>query len=169
MRPGGGHAKGAAFERQTCRELSLWLSLGEHDDLFWRSAMSGGRATVQFKKGRTSRSQAGDLSPISALGEKLTDLFLMECKCYGDLQMIGLYIGLKTGIHKHWQETVQDAKDHKKWPMLIARQSRLPTFVLLSIDGVHFFDMQRKVVAHFPVLRVHVLWYDDFLKSARRP
>ncbi len=77
MRPGGGHSKGASFERQVCRDLSLWLTEGKHDDCFWRSAMSGGRATVRFKKGRTSRSQAGDISPISGIGEKLTDLFLL--------------------------------------------------------------------------------------------
>lgn len=169
MRPGGGHGKGAAFERQTCREISLWLSQGVNDDLFWRSAMSGGRATVQFKKGRANRFQAGDLSAISALGEKLTELFLIECKCYNDLQMIGLYLGLKTGVHKHWQETLEDARRHKRWPMLVARQSRTPTFMLLTRDGVNFFDLKKHVIAHFPALRVYVLWYADFLKAAKRP
>lgn len=169
MRPGGGHSKGAAFERQTCRELSLWLSHGENDDLLWRSAMSGGRATVQFKKGRANRFQAGDMSAISALGEKLTELFLIECKCYGDLQMIGLYLGLKTGIYKHWHETLDDAAKHKRWPMLIARQSRTPTFLLLNRDGLSFFGLQEHVVAYFRAPAVYVLWFSDFLTHARRP
>lgn len=169
MRPGGGHSKGAAFERAVCRDLSLWLTAGQHDDLLWRSAMSGGRATVRFKKGRASRSQAGDISPISGVGEKLTDLFLLECKHYRDLQMIGLYLGLTTGIHKHWKETVEDAQRHKKWPMLIAKQSRTPTFVLLDQRGLDFCDLQNHVIAHFPELDVYVLWYGAFLKEAKRP
>ena len=169
MRAGGGHSKGAAFERAVCRDLSLWLPNGKHDDLFWRSAMSGGRATVRFKKGRTSRSQSGDISPISGAGEKLTDLFLLECKCYGDLQMIGLYLGLKTGINKHWQETVEDAARHKKWPLLIAKQSRMPSFVLMNRAGLDFCNLRASYLAHFLDPAVYVLWYDTFLKEAKRP
>jgi len=46
MRKGGGKAKGASFERDICRRLSLWVSAGKQEDVFWRSAMSGGRSTV---------------------------------------------------------------------------------------------------------------------------
>ena len=51
MRKGGGKAKGSSFERLICKELSLWITGGEHQDVFWRSAMSGGRSTVAMKKG----------------------------------------------------------------------------------------------------------------------
>lgn len=169
MRPGGGHAKGASFERKACRELSLWLSEGKNDDLFWRSAMSGGRATVQFKKGRENRSQVGDLSPISSKGETLTDLCIFECKFYRDLQMIGLYLGLKTGINKHWKELQEDASLRHKWPVLIARQNRTPTFMCLSTPAVEFFSLESAVIAFFPALDLNLLWYDVFLQNARRP
>ena len=169
MRAGGGHSKGASFEREVCKDLSLWLSAGDHDDLLWRSAMSGGRATVRFKKGRTSRSLAGDISPISAGGEKLTDIFLLECKHYRDLQMIGLYMGLKSGVNLHWQETVEDASRHEKWPLLIAKQNRLAPFVLLSRSGLLFLDLKKHALAHFPTLGVYVLWYSVFLEFAKRP
>ena len=49
MRKGGGKEKGSSFERLVCKRMSMWLSKGERDDLFWRSAMSGGRATVQLR------------------------------------------------------------------------------------------------------------------------
>src|SRR5215216_6431446 len=38
--------KGPQWEREVCRALSLWVTNGERVDVFWRSAMSGGRATV---------------------------------------------------------------------------------------------------------------------------
>lgn len=169
MRAGGAHAKGAAFERDSCRRLSLWLSEGEHDDLLWRSTMSGGRATVQFKKGRASRATAGDMSPISSLAERLTDLCLFECKHYRDLQLVGLYMGLKTGINLHWQEAREDAAKHKRWPVLIAKQNRLPTFMLLTKPALDFFALEAAVLAFFPSLGAYVLWFERFLQEAQRP
>ncbi len=81
--------------------------------------------------------------------------------------MIGLYLGLKTGINKHWQETVEDAARHKKWPLLIAKQSRMPAFVLMDRHGINFCGLS--CLAHFPDPGVYVLWYDTFLKEAQRP
>ena len=63
-RPGYGKQKGSGFERTICHELSMWISHGKHDDLFWRSSMSGGRATVMFKKGGQNRTQNGDITAI---------------------------------------------------------------------------------------------------------
>ena len=50
-KPGYGKQKGGEYERTVCKKLSLWVSNGTRDDIFWRSAMSGGRATLQRKKG----------------------------------------------------------------------------------------------------------------------
>ena len=169
MRAGGSHQKGAAFERFACRQLSLWLSNGAYDDLLWRSTMSGGRATVAFKKGRESRGTAGDLSPISAAAEKLTDLFVFECKHYRNLQIVGLYMGLKTGINVHWQEAKEDARRHKRWPALIAKQNRMPTFMLLSWEGIAYFELKASVIATFHSIGAHVLWFESFLQAAKRP
>jgi hypothetical protein len=54
MRKGGGKQKGSQFERDVCRELSLWVSHGKQEDVYWRSAMSGGRSTVAALKGARS-------------------------------------------------------------------------------------------------------------------
>ena len=70
-----GKLKGGAFEREICVKLSKWVSYGERDDLFWRSAMSGGRQTVGFKKGINRKNQAGDITAIDPIGQKLIDSF----------------------------------------------------------------------------------------------
>ncbi|MBM3120244.1 MAG: hypothetical protein FJ006_12010, partial [Chloroflexi bacterium] len=55
-------SKGASFERDISRQLSLWWTHGERDDVFWRSSMSGGRATVRAKKGQKTAYQNGDIT-----------------------------------------------------------------------------------------------------------
>lgn len=174
MRPGGGKAKGSSFERQVCRDLSLWLSQGQRDDYFWRSAMSGGRASVQFKKGRPNLTQAGDISAISPEGALLTNVFMIECKFYRDLILVGLFHGIKTGINAHWETCVRQAGQHKRWPMLIARQNRFPPLVILDDNGVNYLGLRDEklpllLVATFHSAKLHIIWYDEFLKHAKPP
>lgn len=53
--------KGGPFERAFAKELSLWWSHGEDDDLCWRTAGSGGRSTVRARKGKKTAGHCGDL------------------------------------------------------------------------------------------------------------
>lgn len=76
----GKSQKGGAFERQTCRDLSEWLSEGKRDDLLWRSSMSGGRATVRGRKGKTTAGHYGDVAATCPQGEPLTRAFAIELK-----------------------------------------------------------------------------------------
>lgn len=169
MRPGGSKAKGSAFERVICKDLSLWLSRGERDDLLWRSAMSGGRASAQFKRGRRNLTQTGDISAIDPLGSLLTSKILIECKAYRDLVMIGLYLDLKGGINGHWTDLVAKARQHKKMPMLVAKQNLVRAFVCLDQPGVAFFKLQGHVLAYFPRRGVYLLWLDDLILFAHQP
>lgn len=73
-------AKGGAFEREVCKKISEWWTLGKRDDLFWRTSNSGGRATVRRKKGKYSYSGHGDLSYTHPKGKKLLDLISFELK-----------------------------------------------------------------------------------------
>lgn len=72
--------KGGAFERRISRELSLWWSDGEHDDLFWRSSQSGGRATTRSKTGRRTIGQYGDIAATCPESSPLTEVITVECK-----------------------------------------------------------------------------------------
>jgi hypothetical protein len=73
-------AKGSVFEREICTKLSLWISRGKDDDLFWRTAGSGGRATNRRKKGKTTAGHAGDVTNTDIRGECLIRAITIEIK-----------------------------------------------------------------------------------------
>ena len=47
--------KGSSNERKLSRQLSLWFTNGESDDIFWRSTNSGGTATIRGKKEKNNQ------------------------------------------------------------------------------------------------------------------
>lgn len=69
--------KGSQFERNISRELSLWLSKGKDDSIFWRSPGSGSWAT---RKGVSSTVGAGDILTLKPEGEKLLKYTTIELK-----------------------------------------------------------------------------------------
>lgn len=75
-----GNKKGSSFERKICKQLSLWWTDGERDDVFWRSSQSGGRATQRAKKGKTTYGSYGDIAAVDPYGEPLLKLFTIELK-----------------------------------------------------------------------------------------
>src|SRR3990167_9949174 len=121
MRDGGGKQKGSNFEREICKKLSLWISHGGRDDIFWRSAMSGGRTTVGLKKGIKRTSQAGDISSIDPIGNKLTDKYVVECKFYKNMQLQSMLFGKpkENSIYEFWITLNNQAKKAGKYPLLI--------------------------------------------------
>ena len=121
-------AKGGKFEREVCRKLSLWVSGGARRDVFWRSAMSGGRATVQGWEVR----QAGDVAAVAPEGHVLTDNFVIECKHVRDLQLDRFTIQHTGPLWKYWTVLLRQCANRNKQPMLIARQNLWPTLVLLK-------------------------------------
>lgn len=131
MRAGGGKSKGAAFERDVCKQLSLWLSEGKRDDLLWRSAMSGGRATIGRRTGKERLAQAGDISAIDPLGDKLTSLFAVECKCVASLGIESFCLRRVGSLGAYWTQTCLAAPLGRE-PMLIAKQNRSETLIFLG-------------------------------------
>jgi hypothetical protein len=72
--------KGSAFERDTCRLLSLWWTAQKRDDIFWRSAGSGARAKTRSKTGRSTFGQYGDIQCVDPIGSALTSVCTIELK-----------------------------------------------------------------------------------------
>ena len=72
--------KGSKFERDICKSLSLWFSHGKRDDIFWRTAGSGARATVRMKQGKMTADSAGDICAIHPSAKKFTRLCIFELK-----------------------------------------------------------------------------------------
>ena len=73
-------AKGGEFERKMAKEISKWWTDGERDDIFWRTAGSGGRATVRAKQGKSTAGGCGDLTATDPSGFPLIDLCTIELK-----------------------------------------------------------------------------------------
>jgi hypothetical protein len=143
MKPGYGKQKGGSFEREICKKLSLWISNNERDDLYWRSAMSGGRASVQFKKGKINKTQLGDISSIDSEGEILTNNWVVECKSYKNLHVDSLIFGkpIKDSIYGYWNTLYNLCVQTNKRPLLIAKQNGKPTLMLIDFELAQGFTM----------------------------
>lgn len=171
MRKGGGKAKGASFEREVCTQLSLWLSVGARKDLFWRSAMSGGRATIRQKKGEKPVSQHGDISAVDPLGHLLTDHFYIECKNYKDLNLTAFLLKQTGILQQFWEKTVLEAQKYAKKPLLICRQNMYPTFVLFAKPK--YKREQTQIIPHvcfnIPKSDCHLMLLSDFVEHMPPP
>ncbi len=72
--------KGSQFEREICKQLSLWWTNGERDDVFWRTSSSGGRATQRTKQNKSTFGQYGDVQATDPIGQRLIDIICIELK-----------------------------------------------------------------------------------------
>ena len=166
MRSGGSQQKGSAFERDVCKKLSLWISHDEREDIFWRSAMSGGRATVAMRDRNTKlSSQAGDISLVDPLGAEFITRFMIECKFYKDLQLAVALTKGKGKLIEFWNVAKEEAYTHGKLPILVAKQNRLPTMVVLPFEWTCDIGVN-KVRATLWGVEAYVLAFDDFLGLA---
>lgn len=158
-------AKGSFFERRVCNELSLWLTDGERKDLFWRSAMSGGRSTVGKKRGDILKSSAGDIAAVDPAGHVLTNSFYIECKFVKSLDLQALYTH-KGSLIKYWGTTKDEAKEYKKVPMMIAKQNFVPTILCINKTGMELFGIKRNMInLHIPSLDLFMCDYQIFLDT----
>jgi hypothetical protein len=162
MRAGGGKTKGASFERKICVALSQWVSSKQRKDLFWRSAMSGGRATLGLRKGDKHLSQGGDVSAIDPLGAALTDRFCIEIKFYKDLDLAAFWLGHGI-LFRFWERACSDAGKYSKQPMLIAKQNLYPTLVLVPASSF-LAKHERLVRWRSEHMNVVVGQFDDLVK-----
>ena|SRR5216684_1523079 len=131
----GSKQKGSALERQIAKTLSLWVTGGKREDCYWRSSMSGGRATIQRRKGVSNKTQTGDITAIDPVGAWLTDRFIIEAKFYKDLDIESGIISNTGRLHKFWIDLVDIGHTINKWPMLVAKENNRPILLVLSSKG----------------------------------
>jgi hypothetical protein len=160
-RPGGrsSKAKGSAFERKICRLLSLWVTGGTDDSLFWRSSQSGGRATSRKKAGKDLANQAGDICAIDPAGFGFTNTFFVECKCYRTLKLDSLFYPIKGVLLPMWAKCREQAAMYGKVPLMIVCENQRPPLVVL--DAKYTVP----IIANFPAQCLSVYFLDDFLAT----
>src|SRR6266403_502365 len=133
MKPGGGKIKGGNFERSIAKHLSLWYSQGKREDLFWRSSMSGGRATVSKIK---LSAVAGDICATAGEGAGFTDKWYIECKHVANLNLQSWLLKKAGPIAGWWTTAVLRSNTHNKYPMLILKQNLLDTMVVARLTHI---------------------------------
>lgn len=161
MRAGAGKSKGASFEREVCRRLSLYLSGGRRDDLLWRSAMSGGRATIQFDAGRVNLTQSGDVTAVGMEAYDFVERTFVEVKHYRDLRIARSIVCGTGDLVAFWKKTVEESSKYGKRPMLVARQNLYPTLVVTKSSDDVFGDPVMIVLNHW---QAHVRLFDEVTK-----
>lgn len=118
-------AKGSQFEREVCVTLSQWVTRGTKKDVFWRTAMSGGRATVFKKKGSLFR-QSGDICAVSHEGHELTSEYFFELKFYKDLNFPAFFVKGTGPLGQFWDKAQDEARSYGLTPILIVKQNMMP-------------------------------------------
>ena len=133
-------AKGSGFEREISHALSHWWSYGTRDDIFWRTAGSGARATMRSKKQLKTMNQYGDLTTIDPTGQPFIDNNLIEIKRgYGGSKNIPKE-KIETILHKMLNEGL-DLKGTVKAIKNVFAKSRRTSG---GIDPLSYIDSKQK-------------------------
>lgn len=133
----GKSAKGAQFERALCKRLSEWWTGGKRQDVFWRSACSGGMATNRAKKGGAAYGQHGDIQAVDPVGKPLMDIFTIELKRgYTKASFVDVFDKPSKCAQSQWEAFMEQAvrsaqqAGSKHW-MLIQRRDRREALVFI--------------------------------------
>lgn len=138
MKKGAGANKGSSFEREICKELSLWWTDGDRDDIFWRTAGSGGRATNRMKRGLSTSGAYGDIMAVDASGADLLRLVCFELKRgYGQwcvLDAVDRRPGSKPSmVESFWMQASRSALDaNARYAVVIFRRDQKQTMIMSS-------------------------------------
>ena len=136
MKKGGGHSKGADFERYICKKLSLWWTQdydNPRDDIFWRTAGSGARATMRSKRHMSTCGGYGDIMSIDPVGKDLTDACCFELKRGYSPDLFAWFKKGSNDLIQAWEQCVRSAKQaHARFPVLIFKPDRQPIFMMSS-------------------------------------
>ena len=126
-------AKGNSFEREICKTLSLWWTGKKRDDVFWRTATSGGRAKVRSKQGDSTFGQYGDIQATDPIGQPLIDIATIELKrgyqssTFADLVEPSTHPNANPcNYEKFLQQVIEDSLNAESfaWMLIVKRNAR---------------------------------------------
>ncbi len=173
-------AKGGSFENEVCKELSKWWTEGERDDVFRRTAGSGGKATSRRKRGRDTAFEFGDISFSDDIGKPFIDLFNIECKTgYSTKSKWDVldFIDSRQNypiLRKFWEQSSSDSEESNRIPLLIFRRNGRSKCIAFNYkmmdrfsDYIEFMDFQSVIVdmKKFPeVSRLFIVPFNEFLE-----
>lgn len=152
---GKGKGKGSSFERLICKQLSQWISDGDRDDIFWRTAGSGAMAKTRSKSKKGTFGQYGDVQATDPIGQWFIDLFTIEIKRgYTRSTFFDLFDKLDKAGQQEWDkflcQVLQDKKNAKsKYWMLICKRDRREAMMVIP------YNVAKKLpgMGHVPHMR----------------
>jgi hypothetical protein len=146
MKPGGSKAKGNQMENRIAKELSLWLTANDRQDVLERSPASGAKFTIHQKRNRDYGNIAGDLIAVSVQGQPLIDRFVIEIK-HRDSDGINIsnliYQTATDGLVDFWRKLLKECEQTSKLPMLVFRQNNRPIMIMLCQAGAELFEFKK--------------------------
>lgn len=120
-----GKNKGNSFERDICTQLSHWWSNGKRDDIFWRAATSGGRATQRSKAGKSTYGQHGDIQAVDPIGFPLTELVTIEIKRGYSKETFADLLDKPAGSPSQWRDFIKQSRRE-------CRESGIPHWLMIA-------------------------------------
>ena len=129
--------KGSPYERTICKQLSLWWSGDEDQEVFWRTSMSGGRATIRAKQKLKTPNSYGDVGYLDTIGKPFIDKVLLELKrgYTKDISILD-FLDKNRGepiLLKWWNKAEKERRLAKrKYIFIIFRRDRHKSCILLK-------------------------------------
>jgi len=180
-------AKGGNFERDICKYLSMWVTRQMRDDIFWRTAGSGGRATARMKKGKPTADSAGDMMSTAKYGKPYTDQVVWEFKRgYGgerskrkpSEQIDPLSIldnpkhqKKKPVLQEWWAKISKERRSHKrKFAFIIFKRDRKDICISMTQKTFNYIEkknrkfLRKKIYIKMYGYNVVIMRLDNFCK-----
>lgn len=162
-------AKGPQFERDVCRQLSLWWTGGERDDVFWRTHGSGARATTRHKAGKRTAGQYGDIAASDPVGAALVRCITFSLKRgYNRHTLHDLLDMPEKAAKQVWEKWVAEIRQTARdagtpfWAIIAKRDRREPLIIL-----PRRFAAQVGFSYPFQIRSIVGLQFQSFLKQVR--
>lgn len=169
-----GHKKGSSFERIICKGFSKWWTRGKRDDIFWRTANSGGRAKSRSKLNKGTFGQYGDIQATDPIGQPFLNTVVVELKIgYKKWSFLDILDKKDTSADQTFEkffEQVNEDKTNARVPyymIITKRDQRVPivTFPRLLYNEIE--DIYGRIKYEYCpfVMRFH--YADDVLIACR--
>lgn len=158
--------KGSDFERDMCKELSLWISKGKRVDVFMRNRVRVTEFTPERER------QLGDLTTNDIKGIYFTSMFVVECKTgYSKTKkgsrtknipwdLLDIIDGVKDKqdnktLLQFWDQVESDAKLCHKKPILIFKRDFHVPCACVNRDT---YNMLSDYVGtnYYPFIELHI-------------
>ena len=168
-----GQKKGRSFEKEIAKELSLWWSNNEKEDVFYCTAGSGSRFTSRKKQGKDTSFSCGDIGLTDPMGKPLLDLLSIEIKRgYSDKLDLLSFVDSKNKNHEllDWilkaKKEVLEAK--RQDFIIIFKRDRKEKMVCVSNKFIKKMDIKiesgREIIMVFHSVKYRLINYSDFFK-----